>query len=143
MADVAQARACPNCGTLVTVSGSYSDALLKGTCPNPGCAHAMTITHEAMVQHPLYGNVYRKVSDAAIEAAPAPVAEAVTLIDGYQVLVSQPVGGQWVAVVPQINVEPVGGPTREAALAAAAEKIEAAKPKPVVTEAEKTAAWEV
>ena len=47
------------------------------------------------------------------------------------------------AVVPQINVEPVGGPTREAALDAAKAKIEAAKPKPVVTEAEKTAAWEV
>lgn len=34
MADIALARQCPACGTLVTVAGSFKDELLVATCPH-------------------------------------------------------------------------------------------------------------
>jgi len=37
VAEVATARPCPACGTLVTVSGKRTDEQLVGTCRFPGC----------------------------------------------------------------------------------------------------------
>jgi hypothetical protein len=129
MADTAQAYPCPNGCGLVTVSGAYDDPELSGQCANPGCRRSMTVRHIALMQHPLYGRGYYKVgpdpenAQAPSEAAAQPAPGTVTL-EGYDVTLSQPVGEQWVAFVPQIDSEPVGAPTRDAALEAVRVKIE-------------------
>jgi predicted RNA-binding Zn-ribbon protein involved in translation (DUF1610 family) len=142
MADVAQARSCTACGTLTTVSGAYGDAELTGTCPT--CGKGMVIRHETFINHPVYGRIYSKVgADPGTEPVVTEEnAEGSVIVDGYSVNVSQSVGGQWVAVIPNINVEPVGGPTRAAALEAAKAKIAKAQPAPKPDAATTAAAWD-
>jgi hypothetical protein len=36
VADIALARACPQCGTLVTCSGAFTDEILTGSCTRCG-----------------------------------------------------------------------------------------------------------
>jgi hypothetical protein len=53
MAQLAIARACPNDGTLVTYSGSYTDADLMGHCPC--CKQSLSVANPSYVPPPAGG----------------------------------------------------------------------------------------
>lgn len=69
MADVAQAQACPKCGTLTTCSGGYNDGQLYGICPY--CRANVSMVHHRVEMRNVNGHPVAQPTWVTVQDAPA------------------------------------------------------------------------
>ena len=71
MADVAQGKACPNCGTLTACTGDFDSETLNGPCPCCGASVSMPhiiVTKQAVGEHPVAAPTFVQVKSANPQA---------------------------------------------------------------------------
>ena len=72
MAETAQGKACPNCGTLTACSGNFDDEMLGGTCST--CGTHVEMPHIVYQKDPLYGGRFVHIKKNAEEkVGPVPI----------------------------------------------------------------------